>query len=77
MYLAELLCAVIYPKLPTYYDNQFTSVAREIAPRLYHNRPDEYLAELFSKRSLPATRFNQEFDEIIEKLFLREREARS
>ena len=76
IFLEELLSEVIFPKLSMHYDNQFTSVARDIAPRLYHSRPDEYLAELFSKRSLPAGRFSQDFGDIIEKLFLRERAAR-
>jgi hypothetical protein len=75
IYLGELLSAVISPKLSMPYDNQFTTVAKEIARRFNHSGPDEYLAELFSKRSLSASKFNQDLGEIIDKLFLREREA--
>jgi hypothetical protein len=75
IYLVELLQAQLL-NYPTHFDNQFTSFSREVAGYFHHSKPDGLLADLFSKRSLPAAAFNQEADQFWNNLRQRERDAR-
>ena len=76
IYLVELLQAELLNQ-PTYFNNQFTSFSREVARYFSHSKPDELLADLFSKRSLPTPDFNAEADQFLKNLHQREKDARS
>jgi hypothetical protein len=73
--LVELLHGQLFD-YPTYFDNQFTVFSEEVAGYFHHSKPDDLLADLFSKRALPATAFDFEADTFIKNLHQREKEAR-
>lgn len=72
IYLVELLNAELHNS-PLYFDNQFSVFSIEVAAHCHHSKPDELLANLFSKRSLPTPEFDVEADQFLENLQRRER----
>jgi hypothetical protein len=62
IYFVELLLAELLSP-PSNFDIQFTELSKEVARYFSHSKPDELLADLFSKRSLPAAEFNAGADQ--------------
>jgi hypothetical protein len=60
---------------PTYFDNQFATIADGIAHYFSHSEPDPLLAELFAKRSLPAVDFFKESNKFLKSIGEREKAA--
>lgn len=75
IFLVELLHAQLL-NYPTHFDNQFTVFSREVCGYFHHSEPDQLLADLFSKRSLPTSEFKVEADQFLENFQQRERNAR-
>jgi hypothetical protein len=75
IYLVELLQAELLSQQP-YFDNQFTSFSKKVAGYFRHSKPDELLADLFCKRSLPAAEFDIQADQFLKNLHQREKDAR-
>jgi hypothetical protein len=62
---------------PPYFDNQFTSIARDVAGFFSHSKSDSLLAELFSNRSLPTKEFEMAVSGFLDAFVVREKTARS
>jgi hypothetical protein len=55
-----------------FYATHFTTTATQTSEHFFHSKPDPLLAELFAKRSLPATDFSKETDTFLQSLLARE-----
>jgi hypothetical protein len=71
IYLSELLHFELLG-FSDHNDTKFKSLSEQVAPMLHHTRPDELLAQLFCKRSLPMV----DYDNVVDEFFIafRERE---